>query len=242
MTRTIWTLALIVAELLEPDSASSADAVPDELVRTLRTVSVKRSGEVGGEGESAPFPARKQKDVEFAPRVKEGPHRLDGSLDLARSRDGRSLWALRKWDDSTDDANLFSLRASDSVKLGSATVLQFVDGFWEYVSRDLLGTIGSRRISKRGKDKAVELFLEAWLALPEYAMIYRPADKKLYPLIPAAGKHDPAAARAVQWMSFSRKCAETGGACVYYGNALDICKRLKNQEPDGDSWIWPHGC
>jgi hypothetical protein len=233
---TKWILSAIALAVLVPDSASSAEAVPDELVRELRTVSVKRSGEVASVGESAPFPGRKQKDVEFSPRVKEGPHRLDGSLELARSRDGRSLWALRKWDDSTDDANVFRLRGSDSSKLGSA-VLQFVDGVWEYVRRDP-GSFG-RRISKDPDGKLVELFLEAWVALPDHAMIYRPADKKLYPLIPAAGKYDPAVARGVQWMSFSRKCTETGGACVYYGNALDICKRLKNEQPEGDHWIWP---
>jgi hypothetical protein len=231
---------VLAASLAVSAPARRAESQVANLATQLKGVSVVRTGEVESVGKSVPLPARGTRGITFSAPVREGPKPRDGHLQLARSQSGLALWSLRAWDDATDDSNLFSVQPGDPAQLPPGAVLQFVDGVWESVAPHLLGTFG-RTISKT-RGGAVELLLEAWLALPEERLIYRPADKKLYPLVPARGKYDASNARRLQWMLFSKTCPEVKGPCVYFGAPLDVCRRNEGAVREGEVWIWPYGC
>lgn len=232
--------AVLVLAALTPDPAWAEDAAIVDIATQLRHLSIPRRGSFAGAGDPVPFPRRNTKGVEIMERIPEDPHPLSGSLDLARSASGLRLWTRRRWDDGTEEVNVFSVSGKAAKALPPGAVVQFVDGFSIPAPASLLDAPG-RRVSKRSGGRVVtELLLEAWLALPEKRLIYRPKSRKFYPLVPASGDYDPTRARPVQWMVFAKTCPETSTSCVYFGAPQDVCRRVTDEMLDaGEYWIFP---
>jgi hypothetical protein len=231
----IFVLGALRAErpLCAPAVPAGPRAEPEglaELAARLRTVDVIRLGTASPGGERTAFPRAGAPGVEFAPRLREGTHRLDGYLALARSRSGLQLWTLRHFDGGGHAPYLFEVRASDPEDVPAGAVLQFVDGLEVPATLPEVGT-PSRWIGRVG-NKVTELLIEAWIALPAHRVIYRPKERKLYPLIPASGVYDPAKAQKLMdglraELSRNRECL-----CVFRPSSasLQAVQRPRNSE------------
>ena len=234
--------SLLVTALLAAGAAlaAGADGAGEDLA-VLRQLKVTRQGKTFGLGDNVSFPGTRAVGIERAPRLRDGSHRLDGFLDIARSIDGQRLWTRRATDDGESATNVFQLHGARRGAAASA-VLQFVDGYTEPAQAPgelLLGESSGRN----AHGDWIESFFEAWVVLPEQQLIYRPTSGSVYPLVPARGKPSALEARRPQWMVFFRQCPETGSGCVFYGHYCDVWARWAALDKgEGDTWNHPYEC
>lgn len=196
---------------------------------------VRRVGSYAGFGATnVAFP---DADVEQAPRIVEED---GGTLDLARSRDGRTLWTRRYWDDGTTDVNRFELQWDGEEKL----VLQFVDGVTEpwQGSYDPMAHAG-RRVLRMSDGTRREQILDAWPVDVARARAFSLVTHQWLPLVPATDR-TPRTPERLQWMAFVAACPEVDGPCVLHGAPRDVCRRyFATLAPeDAAVWIAPKGC
>ena len=225
----------------EVEPAPAPQPSPSELARAdapapAATASVRRSTSQGD--------FLRERDVELpeagADRAKRLVEADGGYLDLFRSRDGKTLWASRGWDDGTSHEWTFELEAH---QLGwSDAVLQFVDGVTE--RPDDPSTIPADDVRRVGTGAPYRLFAEAWLVSLAARMAMRPPSSPPVPLVHVGpGSGDP---KPLQWMVFRPRCPEVEKDCVYFGRARAVAKRVSelDSKRTGDDyaidfWIWP---
>ncbi|HET6146170.1 MAG TPA: hypothetical protein VFH68_01455 [Polyangia bacterium] len=229
---------MIVAAVVALVTVASVGSVVAIDLTGLEKVTVRRQGVLGGFGPNVPFPSKVERRVRHLDVVSLVAGE-DEVLTLARSPDGRRFWSSRQWDFGGPDVNVFELDAA-GVDLPQDAVLQFVDGF--VVPADPLALdVGHRFFKQQNGEAVFELLLEAWVALPARAEIYRPEERRIYPLVPAKGAYDAALARKLQWMVFVPSCPPANRPCVYFGAAKDVCARYRGTKY-GSLWIRPKEC
>ncbi|HEY0708249.1 MAG TPA: hypothetical protein VGG33_15700 [Polyangia bacterium] len=240
---TLGALALAGTVVAADASVSSSPRVPPAEAdvgsatrATLPTFEVVLTGRVFGWGKDTPFPKKRTPGIVFGESFAFGKTREDGYLDLARSKDGRRLFARVGYDNGDVQTATFEVKSADALPDGA--ILQFVDG--RVTAAPSSGPPGVFK----WKDKLFQQHFEAWLALPKEHVIVRPSDQQRIPLLPVAGKYVAAKAARAQWVVYVPKCSASENGCVYYGPPGATCGRyVRESETQGQGLVgYPGDC
>jgi hypothetical protein len=167
-----------------------------------------------------------------------------GKLELARSKDGRTLWAHRHYDDGTSYAWSFVLPENAF----GPQLLQFVDGVRRPCSDDEPKTLSPGAVHcewdepfQTSVTTRHPLVGEAWRIDPVSGKAYPPESTDALPLV-KLGKA-PADVRTLGWFVFAPICNENATGCVYYGERCAVARRVAADKGEPrELWIWPRGC